>query len=299
MSKFNQIDIKKFLDSLPPELIEEKNKLQAEENERIYNDFAAKLKVGECFLCNGKMDEFDISKPCFHWFTNPKGIKKKHFENYLKKPIGFFALDSYFRWLANTEKPFGNINDLKDETSTSSYLETTYKYKNIEWAFSIGHTDKEGHINGKIGAEPHFHIQMKVDDRVFLNFNHFHIPFSDGDLFSIELIEKGGDKVKVAHSYGYGMGVLEDEGNLKIIDESLTTTNDIENAPFTKDTIFIASEGEKISGEILRQAIKENKITKEPIGRIMQKLLSKNTKVISIISPGKGVPKMTKRSGKK
>jgi hypothetical protein len=76
------------------------------------------------------MNSFDEGRPCFHWFTYPTGIRKKHFENYLKYPIGFFQLDSYFRWLANTEKPIANINDLKDETSSTSYLETTFKYKN-------------------------------------------------------------------------------------------------------------------------------------------------------------------------
>ena len=78
------------------------------------------------------MDSFDENKPCFHWFTYPKGIKKKYFENYLKTPIGFFQLDTYFRWLANSERPIGNINDLKEEISSTSYIETTYKYKNLE-----------------------------------------------------------------------------------------------------------------------------------------------------------------------
>jgi hypothetical protein len=40
----------------------------------------------------------------------------------------------------------------------TSYLESTFRYKNFEWAFST-HTDLEGHPVGKVGAEPHFHIQ--------------------------------------------------------------------------------------------------------------------------------------------
>lgn len=59
-----------------------------------------------------------------------------------------------------------NINDLSEETSDSSFLETTIKYKNIEWSFSIGKTDKEGHQTAKIGDKPHYHLQMKVDNQI-------------------------------------------------------------------------------------------------------------------------------------
>lgn len=151
----------------------------------------------------------------------PKWNQEKHFKNYLKNPLSFFRLDSYFRWLANTEKPIGNINDLKEETSNTSYLETTIKYKNIEWAFSIGHTDKEGHINAYEGNVPHYHIQMRVDNRIFLKFNDFHINFTDEDLFTIELLEQAGDKVILGHPYGHGIGILENEESLQRIDEDL------------------------------------------------------------------------------
>lgn len=244
------------------------------------------------------MNSFEEGQPCFHWFTYPTGIKKKHFENYLKNPIGFFQLDSYFRWLANTEKPIANINDLKAETSSTSYLETTYKYKDIEWAFSIGYTDIEGHQNSKNGSIPHYHIQMKVNERIFLKFNDFHIPFSDRDLFTIKLLDQAPEKVKLGHSYGHGIGILEDEENLALIEDAMTITDDIENAPFNRQTLIEAPEGQTISGEILQQAIDESKRTKKPIGNILQRLLS-DAKITTILTPGYGVPKMTKRSGKK
>jgi len=298
MNPYKNIDLRKFIESIPQEEVDRKTRIQDEENKRVYKEFIENLKIGKCFLCGGQMDSFNESKQCFHWFTHPKGIKKKFFEKYLKNPIGFFQLDSYFRWLANTERPIGNINDLKDETSSTSYLETTYKYKNIEWAFSVGHTDKEGHPNAKVGANPHYHIQMKVDYRVFLRFNDFHIPFSDGDLFTISMLEQMPDKVKLGHNHGQGIGILEDEDNLEIIDDALTITDDIENAPFNRQTLIEAPEGQTISNEIIQQAIEESKRTKKPIGKIMQRLFS-DARIISILTPSDGVPKMTKRSGKK
>jgi hypothetical protein len=298
MNPYKDKDLRKFIESIPQEEVDRQTRLQAENNARVYKEFTDGLKIGKCFLCGGQMNSFEEGRPCFHWFTYPTGIKKKHFESYLKNPIGFFQLDSYFRWLANTEKPIANINDLKDETSSTSYLETTYKYKNIEWAFSIGHTDKEGHLNSKVGSIPHYHIQMKVDERIFLKFNDFHIPFSDGDLFTITLLDQAPDKVKLGHSYGHGIGILEDEENLDLIDDAMTITDDIENATFNRQTLIEAPEGQTISGEIIQQAIEESKRTKKTIGKILQRLLS-DAKITTILTPGDGVPKMTKRSGKK
>jgi hypothetical protein len=298
MNPYEDKDLRKFIESIPQEEVDRQTRLQAEDNANVYKKFIEGLKVGKCFLCGGQMNSFENVRPCFHWFTYPTGIKKKFFENYLKNPIGFFQLDSYFRWLATTDKPIANINDLKDETSSTSYLETTYKYKNIEWAFSIGYTDKEGHPNAQVGSTPHYHIQMKVDDRIFLKFNDFHIPFSDGDLFTITMLDQAPDKIKLGHSYGEGIGILEDEENLDLIDDAMTITDDIENAPFNRQTLIQASEGQTISGEIINQAIEESKRTKKPIGKILQRLLS-DAKITTVLTPGEGVPKMTKRSGKK
>jgi hypothetical protein len=298
MNPYKNQDLKKFIESIPQEEIDRQTRLQELNNKRLYHEFISALKIGKCSLCGGKMNSFEVSKPCFHWFTYPKGIRKKHFEKYLRLPLGFFQLDSYFRWLANTENPIANINDLKDETSESSYFESTIKYKNIEWAFSIGHTDKEGHANSRIGNRPHFHIQMKVEDKVFLKFNDFHIPFTDENLFTLELLKQAGNKVKLGHSFGYGIGMLDDEENIDLIDDAMTITDDYENAPFNRQTLIEAPEGKKISNAIIRQAIAESKKTKQPIGKILQRLLP-DANVITILSPGQGVPKMTKRSGKK
>ncbi len=225
------------------------------------NEFIDGLENGICFLCKRRMDEFIPNKPCFHWFTYPKRTKKKFFKKYLANPIGFFRIDSYFRWLANTERPIGNINDLKMESSDSAYLETTYKYKNIEWAFSIGKTDLEGHAQSKNGKAPHYHIQMKVDGNIFLKFNDYHIPFSDADLFNIEILKQAPDKVKMGHSFGEGMSILEDEATFKMYADAMSLTDDTENASFNRQTMIQAPEGQLISGELIQKAMRESKIT--------------------------------------
>jgi len=248
------------------------------------------------------MNSLNTLKPCLHWFTYPPGIRKKHFEKYFKKPLSFYRLDSYFRWLANTEKLIVNINDLKEDTSKTSYIETTIKYKNIEWAFSIGHTDKDGHPNKQYGSEPHYHFQMKVDNRMFIRFSDFHIKFTDDDLFYMELLEQAGDEIKHVHTFGEGIGLIEDEDNLKLLYEKMVVAEDESSAPYRRQTIVTSSIGKPIKGELIGKAIEESKRTKEPVGKILERLLSEansEAKVVTVITPSENVPNMTKRSGKK
>lgn len=299
MNSYKNQDLKTYFNNLGEDFIAEKNRKQDEENKRVHEDFITNLKKGKCFLCGMNMNSFKDSVYCFHWFTYPKGIRKKHFESYLKKPIGFFQLDSYFRWLANSEVFLTNINDLKDETSATSYLESTFRYKNFEWAFSVGYTDLEGHPAAKVGAEPHFHIQMKIDDQIFLRFNDFHIPFSNQDLFMIELRKQMGNELLINQgSLNADISVLENEEFLEELEKKMIRADDETTAPFNRQTIIMAPEGQTISGEIIQQAYEESLRTKEPVSKIIQRLVN-DVQVITHIAPGNGVPEMTKRSGKK
>ncbi len=298
MNPYKNIDLRKYIKSIPKGELESQSRIENERNQKIYLEFIEALRKNKCFLCNSQMNTFNQAKPCFHWFTYPEGIRKKHFKYYLNNPLSFFRLDCYFRWLANSEKPISNINDLKDDTSKSSYLETTIKYRNIEWAFSIGHTDKVGHENSSIGNVPHYHLQMRINDKIFLKFGDFHIRFTDEDLFMLELLEQAGDLVTIEHTFGQGIGIIENEEYLKIIDELMKVSDDEETAPFERQTIIIAQRGKPIPGELIQKAIEESKRTKKPVGKILQKNLT-DAKIATIISPGKGVPDMTKRSGKK
>jgi hypothetical protein len=298
VNQYKDKDLRKFIESIPSDEVEQLSRIQREENEKAHKEFIDALNNNECFICGRKINTFEERNPCFHWFTYPKGIKKRHFNNYLRRPLGYFRLECYFRWLANTEIPIGQINDLKDETSKTSYLETTIKYKNIEWAFSIGYTDKEGHFGKRFGEVPHYHIQMKVDGRMFISFGDFHIRFTDEDLFALEMIEQAGDMVKIEHSFGNGIGIIEHDENHELIANLMTIAENESTATFNIQTLIEAPEGETISGELIVKAIEESKKTKRPIGNILEKYL-KDAKVTKIIVPGEGVPKMAKRSGKK
>jgi len=292
------MNIRELYESLTPEQIEDGNRRQLEENKQVYEEFTSAYKQGNCSLCGHSLTEFISSKPCFHWFLRPHGIKKKHFQKYLSTPIGFFRLDSYLRWIANLESPFKNINDLKSEMNTAKVIEYTIRYKKIDWSVSIGKTDRQGHPDTKNAKFPHFHIQMKFDNNVFIKFNDFHIPFSDEDIFTLRTMEEAPDKVVWSNTYGEGMSILEDHENLNKLDEIMLRTDDTENATFNAGTLIKMPKGETMNGETITKALKESKETGIPVRHILKKYFPQAS-FMTEISPGDGVPGISKRKARK
>lgn len=290
--------VKNFFDRLTPEQIIEGNKKQLEENIRVYDEFKAAYKIGKCSLCGQSLIEFISFKPCFHWFLRPHGIKKKHFTKYLSTPIGFFRFDSYMRWIANLEAPFKNINDLKSEMNPAKVTEYTIRYKNIEWSISVGKTDRFGHTNSQNANFPHFHIQMKVDNNIFIKFNDFHIPLSDEDIFTFRALEEAPEKVVWKNTFGQGMSIIEDEEELEQLDSLMIRTDDLENATFDTSTLVQMPEGETMDGDILNKIFKESKETGIPVRHLLKKHFPQAS-FMTEIRPGDGVPQMSKRTPRK
>jgi len=291
MSKIE--DIKKKLNSLSPEQIDEGNKKQEAENKKMYLEFSAAYSKGCCFLCGMKLDYFNPSETCFHWFLKPSDIKKKHFKDYLSEDIGFFKLESYFRWLANIEKPFRNINDLKCETTESKLLETTIRYKNFEWTLTYGKSDLEGHKESINADFPHYHLQMLVDGLPFIRFNDFHIPFSKDDLISIELLKQ--DSVLFRNSQAPGMtDILEDYEILNKIDEHCTVPENEEDAILNFGTMIQMPVGKTMSDKEIAEIFKESKRTKRPVRHLMKEHFP-DAHIVSQVTAADSVPEKKKR----
>jgi hypothetical protein len=298
MNPYSKYDLKRYFESIPHDTMEHNNRLQEEKSEAMYQEFFAAMNDGMCFLCNRPNTSFFPKRFCRHWFLYPPGIRKKHFTPHLNGELSFFNLDAYLRWIANYEEPIVCINDLVVEKSKTSYIETTIRYKNIEWAFSVGHTDKAGHQGGRVGSRPHYHLQMKVDGQIFLKFNDFHIEFTDNDLFFLELRDQVGDAAQMYAYRGEGISIIEDEAILEYLAEHSTVADDASTAPFLRHTMMEAPEGKKISGSLIADAAEESKRTKEPIGKILKRLMPDAT-IETVLDRGDAVPDMVKRSGKK
>ncbi|KKL99085.1 hypothetical protein LCGC14_1818010, partial [marine sediment metagenome] len=167
---------KKIFEGMSPEEIEEMNRLNDEEHQRQADAFRRGYEKGICYLCSKPFKTISKDKPCLHWLLRQCKFKKKHFPKVYEQ-YGYGNIASFVRWCANQERLLSSINDLDEEKDDRKMLSYTVKWKNIEWTFDCSKNDFNGHQGTSIDY-PHFHFQMRIDGRQFINFNDFHIPFT-------------------------------------------------------------------------------------------------------------------------
>lgn len=287
------MSIRDSLTKLTPDEIQARNAIQVENHKKAYEEFLAAFNKNCCSLCGMRLNYFDESERCLHWFLLPDGIRKKHFENYLKEPIGFFNIDFYLRFIASTLEPLKNINNLSASISKSKIVERTIKYNNIEWSLNYGETDLKGHpsLNANF---PHFHIQINRDNRPFIGFNDCHIPFSQHDLQVLQTIEEAPDLFEIRHIYGEGMSFIENPENEKLLDEMEVLVDNPETAALNTRSIILLPDGQTISQETLDSLQQESRDKKTPFRHLIKKIYP-DSKIKIISEPGDGVPEMKKR----
>lgn len=164
------------------------------------------LKQGKCSLCGHSLDYYDENAPCFHLLLNPR-LRRKVRENLFSRPISFIKLYTYLAWVANSEKPFENINDIHCDISDNRLFEATIRYKNIQWSFCFSKEDLEGHHGSKIGKMPHYHFQMSVDNNIIVSYNSTHIQFTPDDFMYFEMIRQ--NAIKIDPQYASGLDMLK------------------------------------------------------------------------------------------
>lgn len=259
--------------------------------------FRGSYQKGMCYLCHKPLSSFSKKKPCIHWLLKPKGFKKKDVKLIAKK-YGVFQIQSLLRWYANEEGFAKNINDLAVEGTGTKIIELTIKYKNIEWSFSCAETDFIGHKNSQNADFPHYHFQMRIDKRAFINFNNFHLPLSDMDVIHMLAKMENPDFIRQRHSFGEGMSDMFSEGVIEEVLNTAVTDGDAEKSPIKLDTFVYAEEGKKINGDDLYSLMEEAKEKGVTVASLIHKLPNAKTEVM--VSPGPGVVEQAPRSrGKK
>ena len=288
--------IAEYLNGLDPEYINLKNKEQIEKDLADFAGLKVGLFHGVCYFCKQSIDSFEKGCPCMHWLLHPPGFKKKYLDQLFEQK-GFHELNAYVRWVANTERPAQNINDILDEKSPSKIIEETIRYRNLEWSFSCSNGDRSGHEGSFAGADPHYHFQMKIDNRVVIKFNDFHAPFNDYDEFAFAVKSEKFEKIKEVRMVSAGMEDLLNYVPTDDMLEKMVYTDDLENAQFNVGTLLVASEGYSISGDEIADLLKERKMTGIPFAKLAQKLQNVSAEII--IQPGPGVPQISTRETKK
>lgn len=205
-NQYKNINFKEFCKELGTEFIQEMNEAQIKEDEHDFNGIRDGLKKGKCYICGKPLDYVDENNPCFHWLINPV-IKKKLLKKLLYSGKGLLELYGYLTWVANSDKPFANIDDTSEGNDRNKIFESTIRYKEFEWTFSLAKTDFEGHP-GTNTDYSHFHIQMKKNGNVIIKFSDYHIPFSGNDKLMIEMMNQG----VMTHipSYEAGMNIFSE-----------------------------------------------------------------------------------------
>lgn len=287
-------EVNKRINAVPWEEFKRKAEEQQVLDDEQFESLKTSLSQDLCSYCGNHISHFSENKPCFHWLLGRAGgFKKKHFP-LLFNEKSYHQLDAYLRWVANTETPLKNINDLKEEKSSNKFIETTIRYKNVEWSFSCTYNDLKGHTDRHEGAMPHYHFQMKKDGYVVINYNGFHIPFQDYDDFCFAVENGYFDRLQSGHFHGAGMQSFFDNIPSEEILDMVENTDDEENAQFHMGTMLIADEGTTISGDDIADMLKERMRTGVPLAKLAQRL--PNVSGTTFITPGDGVPQITKRT---
>ena len=289
-------DYAKFLNSLSEEQLVHGNEIDSQRAEAEHKRFLDNFSRGICYLCKRPLASFSKKSPCPHWLLKPKGFNKKDLLAIAQK-YGFFQIQSFLRWVANQDGFARNINDLSEEGTGGKLFEVTIKYRNLEWAFSCSESDYLGHATSQHSKHAHYHFQMRVDRRPFINYNDFHLPFSEMDIINIEAIHALPDKVRQRFSFGEGMSDILNNETVEHIVNATVPSKASNNAPFKIDTIAIAEEGKTISGDDLYEIVQEAKAKGVTVASLMHKLPNAQTRVI--VTPGPGVVEQAPRAGRK
>ena len=283
------------LEVMSPEERDCVSRENVQRTEAEYIEFLAAFEKGQCYICQHPLSSFSKKKACLHWLLKPKGFKKNDFAD-VAKHFGFFQIQTYLRWIANTHAFAKNINDLSDEGTGTKLFELTIRYRNLEWAFSCAKSDYLGHQSSQHAKYPHYHFQMRIDQRPFINYSDFHVPFSEDDILSIEAKRRLPHVVKHKFPRGEGMSELLNDDTVEALVTGGIKADDEADASLHLDTLVIADEGTTIRGEDLYNIIQEAQAKGVTVTSLMHKLPNAKTRVI--ITPGHGVVEQAPRTGR-
>lgn len=290
--------IAETLKALPPDEIDRISQSNVDRTLEEHEEFKTSFKRGHCYICDHPIASFSKKRPCIHWFLRPKGFKKNDVLAVAEK-FNFFQIQTYLRWVANTNGFAKNVNDLPEESSGTKIVELTIRYKNLEWSFSCGESDFKGHQTSQHAKYPHYHFQMHADNRPLIKFSDFHIPFAEEDIFGIEAKRQLPHIVKHKFPGGEGMSEVLNDQRLEALVADGRSTDGGDDAALHLDTIVMADEGTTISGDDLYKIFQEAKAKGVTVASLMHKVPIKNASTRVFVTPGPGVVELAQRTGRK
>lgn len=284
---------RKIFERMSSDEIAEINRLNDEEHQKQAKAFKEGYQKGICYLCSKPFKTISSDNPCLHWLLRQCKFKKKDFPKIYAK-YGYGNIAAFIRWCANQERLLSNINDLKDEKPDRKVISYTVKWKNIDWTFDCSKNDFEGHSGTAINY-PHYHFQMRIDGKQFINFNDFHVPFTDHDIFILKTSIEQDDWFK--QDFGAIGSGMQDAVSIDLDDilEHTTPSKDEDNATYHFSTMIDARDN-PISGEEIYEIQMEAQRTGKSFALIAQQRLTGRAQVQTIVSPADSIPDIASRT---
>jgi len=284
---------RKIFEGMSPEEIEEMNRINDEEHQKQAEAFKAGYEKSTCYLCGKPFKTISKDNPCLHWLLRQCKFKKKDFPK-IYEMYGYGNIAAFLRWCANQERFLSNINDLENEKSDRKVLSYSVNWKNIEWTFDCSKNDFVGHTGTSIDY-PHYHFQMRIDGRQFINFNDFHVPFTDQDLFVLKNSMEQGDWFK--QNFGAIGSGMQEAVSIELDDilEHTSRSANEDEATYHFSTMIDASEN-PISGEEIYEIQQEAERTGKSFAYVAKKRLKERAKVKTVISPADSIPDIASRT---
>ena len=276
---------------------EERNAFSAKSMESSLEEHAAfseAFAANRCYICEKPLATFSSEHPCLHWLLKPKGFKKKHLPAVAER-YSMLQMETYLRWVANSESLAKNINDFADE-GTGKLREVTIRYKHFEWSFSCAESDLRGHASTAHSNFPHFHFQMRLDQRPFINYSDFHLPLHERDVHGLELSVRIPDLFTIKFPGGEGMSEILQPKNYDVLLSKASKSPDPKNAGLSISSLLIADEGHTIDGTQLAELIEQARAEGTTVASLLHKI--PNASARTLISPGPAVVEQASRKGR-
>lgn len=286
--------LKDKVQSLSDEEYKAYSEKQREQYNLEYSNFIGHYRQGKCCICQKPFKTISQKDPCLHWLLRRCNFRKKDFKEIIER-FDFHRISSYLRWIAKAESGVQSINNLKEESSDRKVFEITIRWKNIEWTLDCSKNDFEGHSGSKTDF-PHWHFQMRINGRQFINFNDYHIPFSKDDQLKIVL---DNDPDSEFHSFGpAGEGMQEHMNRLAKNPEEFimnaTAASNLEEGSIHMQSIVRGCIPSTKIDEVQEMA----KRTGKTFAHCLREVLAGNNDVsiITILGPADSVPVIAKRT---
>ena len=275
-----------YLRLLPQSVVEANNRRAQAHAQKAADAFAESFAEGTCPVCKNALTSYTNDAPCLHWLLRPEGFEKDDFPRIAAR-YSLAQVELFMRRVANQEAFAKNINDMASE-GTGKLVELTAKYMTFEWALSCAKSDYDGHGNTEESQRPHYHFQMRIDGKRFIDYNDYHLPLHHSDILTMEAMRLAPGKITRNYVGGEGMDTVFKED----VVESLLTQGD---GGDMLNAVHIIERKGMDAGAFLDQ-LRAAKAKGFPVIDVVRGV--EDAKVTTLVEPGPGVVHQAVRQGR-